>query len=213
MHLWDVRVPVYIEISSSAASTHVQPDHRISPAPTPHFGKSAQEMIQPENLPLNKEDKKRVLGSLLLHARAIDNKLLYALHTIARKQAAPMELRNKWVKPVLDYDATHPFETTKYQANNMRLKIHSDSSYLNEDNAKSNYSGTLFLGCVKNDDETLRLNSCILFPTSYLNWSMRPPQNQNKEDCLTTHRMLYCPLTRPEWNVTPTYTGHANLCQ
>ena len=52
------------------------------------------------------------------------------------------ELANKWAKQVLEYAAKHQNATILYRASDMRPKIHSDSSYLNDDDAKSNYGGS-----------------------------------------------------------------------
>ena len=113
---------------------------------------------------LDKEGTKQIQeisGCLLWYARIVDNTLLKALNTIARKQSAPTELTNKWANQILDYCATNPDAKIQYQASDMQLKIHSDASYLNEPNARSSFAGYHFLGWNQKEGEPLKLNGCL----------------------------------------------------
>ena len=91
----------------------------------------------------------------------MDNTLLKALNTIARKQSAPTELTNKWANQILDYCATNPDAKIQYQASNMQLKINSNTSYLNKPNARSSSAGYHFLGWNQKEGEPLKLNGCL----------------------------------------------------
>jgi hypothetical protein len=69
-----------------------------------------------------------------------------ALSTIARKQAKGTKLTMKKCKQLLDYLATHPNATVQFHASNMILSIHSNVSYLSEDNTHSRVCGHFFMG-------------------------------------------------------------------
>ena len=62
------------------------------------------------------------------------------------------------MKHFLDYCATHPNVTICFQASGMILKIHSDTSYLSETEARSRVGGYFFLG---SKNETLQHNGAI----------------------------------------------------
>ena len=55
-----------------------------------------------------------------------------------------MELTNTWGKQVLNYVITHQNVKIKYHLGDMWLIIHSDASYINEENARSNYGENVF---------------------------------------------------------------------
>ena len=145
-----ISVPGYIE-KVLIRFQHQKPtrqQHSPFPAPAVRYGKSAQELA-PEDTSalLGKEDTKRIQeisGCLLWYARIVDNTLLKALNTIARKQSAPTELTKHWANQILDYCATNPEAKVKYYASNMKLKIYSDASYLNKPIARSSFAGYYF---------------------------------------------------------------------
>ena len=91
----------------------------------------------------------------------IDNRMLNALNTIARKQSAPTELTEQLANQILDYCATHPTATVTFKASDMQLKIYSDVSYLNEPNARSSFVGYSFLGWNQPDNEPMKLNGYL----------------------------------------------------
>ena len=162
-----ISVPGYIEkvLIRFQHQKSSRPQHSPFPAPAVRYGKSAQELTPEDTSPLlDKEGTKRIQeisGCLLWYARIVDNTLLKALNTIARKQSAPTELTNKWANQILDYCATNPDAKIQYQASNMQLKIHSDASYLNEPNARSSFAGYHFLGWNQKEGEPLKLNGCL----------------------------------------------------
>ena len=88
----------------------------------------------------------QILGSLLFFARAVDNTILKALNTIARKTGSATELTAKWTTQLLNYMATHPDAKLRYWASDMILKGHSDAAYLNEDNVRSSFAAYFFYG-------------------------------------------------------------------
>jgi hypothetical protein len=104
--------------------------------------------------------KKKVTGSVLYYARAVDPTVLMPLNDIATEQTKATEKTQAATNQLLDYLAMHPESTIRYQALDMILYIHSDASYLSVSNARSRLGGLFFC-----DDKSLqqdKLNGSIL---------------------------------------------------
>ena len=69
-----------------------------------------------------------------------------ALSTIASAQSTGTETLKQYIHQLLDYCATHPDAIIRYQASDMKLRIHSDASYLSEPKARSRAGGYFYLG-------------------------------------------------------------------
>ena len=151
---------------NSTTKNHSDPKIPHSRAQPPQFGEKAQDIAPDDDTPsLDAKGKKRIekiVGSSLHHARAVDNALSKALNSVSRKQSAPAELTEEWSNRILDYVATHPDAEVLHKASDMILKVHSDASHLNEDQAISSHGGFFFLGWKQPDNHPLRLNGCIL---------------------------------------------------
>ena len=98
----------------------------------------------------------------------IDNTMLKALNTIARKQSTATELTELWTHQILDYCATNPTATVTFKASNMQLKVYRDASYLNKPNARSSFAGYSFLGWNQPDNKPTKLNGCLEATVSIL---------------------------------------------
>jgi hypothetical protein len=61
-------------------------------------------------------------------------------------------------KQLLDYLATHPDATIRFQASDMIMNVHSDASYLTKSNAHSRACGHFFMGWSPTDGDPIRLN-------------------------------------------------------
>jgi hypothetical protein len=68
------------------------------------------------------------------------------LNDIATEQTKATKKTQAATNQMLDYLATHPDNTIRYQASDMILHIHSDASYLSVSNARSRLWGLFFLG-------------------------------------------------------------------
>ena len=101
----------------------------------------------------------QVTGTFLFYARAIDSTMLPALSAIASQQNAPTKNTLKRVKQFLDYAATQEEAIITYSASNMVLSIHSDASYLSENNARSRAGGHHYLS---NHDKNPPNNGAVL---------------------------------------------------
>jgi hypothetical protein len=82
------------------------------------------------------------------------------LNDIATEQTKATEKTQAATNKMLDYLATHPDATVRYQASDMALHIHSDASYLSVSNARIRLGGLFFLG--KKSPEQHALNRSIL---------------------------------------------------
>ena len=87
-----------------------------------------------------------IVGSLLYYARAVNNKLLVALSTIATRQSCAMVAIKQAVHLLLDYIATYPSDSIIYQSSNMNLCAHANARFLSKTNPQSCWSAHLSLG-------------------------------------------------------------------
>ena len=126
-----------------------KPTHSPHPHSPPSYGAKIQLAPAPDDSsPLNDETKQRmqaITGALLCYARAVDNKLLVALGTIATQTHAPTQRTAQLVDHLLNYVATYPNDGIIYRKSDMQLAAHSDAGYLNENNAKSRASAHTYL--------------------------------------------------------------------
>ena len=68
-----------------------------------------------------------IVGTVLYHARAVNNKLLTTFSSIGSEQAKATQSNNKEANHLLDYLATHPNAGITYRSSNMILAAHSDA--------------------------------------------------------------------------------------
>ena len=129
------------------------------------FGTAAQEPINDDKTKkINSDRKKRIqqiIGMILYYARAIDLTSLPGLSGIASKQAEATKNTERRAAQMLDYLATHPDATVRYEASDMILNIHSDASYLSEPQARSRVTRYYFLGTKPKNNEPIKLNRSI----------------------------------------------------
>jgi hypothetical protein len=148
----DVTMPGYIERALSRFQ-HPKPT-RPQRAPhawnAPTYG-AKQQFVSHDTTPtLDLKDKQRVqgiLGTLLYYARAVDSTMLVAIGTLATQQAAPTVATLHAITHLLNYCATNPEATIRYQASDMILHVESDASYLSETKGQSCAAGLHYLSC------------------------------------------------------------------
>ena len=102
--------------------------------------------VSPRLSPAGVKRIQAIVGTLLWYARAVDPTLRVALSAIAAQQSKATEKTMEATKQLLDYCATHPDAIIRYLASDMQLIVHSDSSYLNEPDARSRAGGHYYLG-------------------------------------------------------------------
>ncbi|KAL7523589.1 hypothetical protein ACHAWF_000584, partial [Thalassiosira exigua] len=145
----------------------------ICPAPSPPAPVWPAHATTPpdKSALLDKRGKKRIQkmsGSFLFYCRAVDCTMLKGLNTISRKQSKPTQKTNERASHFMDYAATNPDTIVRDYASDMKLKIHSKSSYLNEEDAQSNFGGYYFLGWNQRDNEPIKLNGVVYVACSVL---------------------------------------------
>jgi hypothetical protein len=95
------------------------------------------ETISPalSNKDINKSQQ--LTGTLLYYARAVDPTLIMPINALASEQSKATEVTAYKVIKLLNYCNTRPETKIRYHASDMILHIHSDASYLSENEAKS----------------------------------------------------------------------------
>jgi hypothetical protein len=109
-----------------------------SPEPK-QFGSEAQRPLPGDTSPLlddkGKKRIKKIGGSILYYAHAVNMTVLMALSTIAMSQAKQTENTMECCVQLLNYLATHANAKIRFYASDMIMNIHSDVSYLSESKA------------------------------------------------------------------------------
>jgi Reverse transcriptase (RNA-dependent DNA polymerase) len=148
----DLSMPEYVEtaLSRFEHATPSKPEHQPHKHNVPQYGQVMQYVEDPDtSRPLAIDEIKRlqqIVGTFLFYGRAVDPTTLVALSTIASQQASATENTMAAANKFMNYMATNPLAITRYQASDMKLKIHSDASYLTETNARSRSGGHHYLG-------------------------------------------------------------------
>jgi len=172
----DTSMPGYVE----AALHKFQHPRPKRPQDAPHksnlpqYGSKVQLTDAPDTTPrLPQAGVRRIqaiVGTLLWYSRAVDSTLRVALSSIASQQSKATEQTAAATNQLLDYCATHPDAVTRYHASDMQLRIHSDSSYLNEPEARSRVGGHFYLGSShdKPDERNGAISTVTTVPTVVL---------------------------------------------
>jgi hypothetical protein len=149
----------------SNSSIHTLPKPWLSPykcLPIAYGVKSCT-TPDPDSLELLNASHKRhmqeIVGTLLYYARAVNNKLLIALSTIAARQAKATVATEQAMDFLLNYDATYPNDCIVYPASDMILCAHADEGFLNKTNSCSRAGAHI---CLLEDDPFPRFNGAIL---------------------------------------------------
>jgi len=143
-----------------------KPQHcPYTPAPK-QYGAKAQAPLPVDISPKLSPDKikeiQRVVGSILYYARAVDITVLMALSFIAIEQSKCTTNTIEKAEQLLDYLATYPDATIRFQASDMIMIVHSDASYLSELDARSRACSHFFMGWSPKDVYPIELNDAFL---------------------------------------------------
>ena len=115
----------------------------------PVYGAAVQYADQPENSPLFPPKSinlvQHIIGTLLYYAIAVDPTMLVAIGAIASQKSKATQATRDATVWLLNYAASHPNTTIRYNASDMVLHLHSDASYLSETGARSRVGGHYFL--------------------------------------------------------------------
>jgi hypothetical protein len=97
----------------------------------------------------------QLTGTLLYYARAVDPTLIMPINVLASEQSNATEVTADKVIKLLNYCNTHPETKIHDHASDMILHIHSDASYLSENEAKSRAGGFFYMGNNNKNDKNL----------------------------------------------------------
>jgi hypothetical protein len=114
----------------------------------PNYGAKQQFAEYDTSAPVGKEQQtllQQITGKFNWYARTVDPTMLTPLSALAAQQSKPTVKTMNRSQHFLDYAATQEPAVITYRASDMVLAIHSDASYLNEDNARSRAGGHHFL--------------------------------------------------------------------
>jgi hypothetical protein len=109
----------------------------------------------------------QLTGTLLYYARAVDPTLIMPIKVWASEQSNATEVTADKVIKLLNYCNTHPETKIRYHASDMILHIHSDASYLSENEANSRAGGFFYMGNNNKTDKKLT-NGAILIISKVL---------------------------------------------
>jgi hypothetical protein len=109
----------------------------------------------------------QLTGTLLYYARAVDPTLIIPINVLASEKSNATEVTADKVIKLLNNCNTHPETKIRYHASDMILHIHSDASYLSENEAKSRAGGFFYMGNNNKNDKKLT-NGAILIVSKVL---------------------------------------------
>jgi len=114
----------------------------------PKYGAKQQFAEYDESEPVGDAEKtqiQKITGKFLWYGRGVDGTILTPLSAIAAKQSKPTVNTAQRSQQIMDYLATQEPAVLTYRKSNMVLAVHSDASYLNEEEARSRAGGHHFL--------------------------------------------------------------------
>jgi hypothetical protein len=139
----DLSMPGYIKFALHKYQhpAPARPEHAPHTWNSPIYGAKTQFVTETTTSPAisDKEINKlqQLTGTLLYYARAVDPTLIMPINVLASEQSAATNITADKVIKLLNYCNTHPESKIRYHSSDMILHIHSDASYLSEDEEKS----------------------------------------------------------------------------
>jgi hypothetical protein len=169
----DLSMPGYIKaaLHKYQHPAPALPEHAPHTWNPPIYGNRTQFVNEIPNSPaLSDKDVNKLQQrtcTLLYYARAVDPTLIIPINVLASEQSNATEVTAEKVIKLLNYCNTHPETKIRYHASDMILHIHSDTSYLSENEAKSRAGGFFFM--VNNNKNNKKLtNEAILIVSKVL---------------------------------------------
>jgi hypothetical protein len=169
----DLYMPGYIKaaLHKYQHPAPARPEHAPHTWNPPIYGAKTQ--FVNENTPSpalsdkNVNKLQQLPGRLLYYARAVDQTLIMPINVLASEQSNATEIKADKVIKLLNYCNTHRETKIRYHASDMILHIHSDASYLSENEAKSRAGGFFYMGNTNKNDKKLT-NGAILIISKVL---------------------------------------------
>jgi hypothetical protein len=148
----DLSMPGYIKaaLHKYQHPAPARPEHAPHTWNPPIYGAKTQFVTEATSSPAlsDKEINKlqQLTGTLLYYARAVDPTLIMQINVLASTQSTATNVTTDKVIKLLNYCNTRPETKIRYHSSDMILHIHSDASYLSEDEAKRRTGGGLLHG-------------------------------------------------------------------
>lgn len=117
----------------------------------------------------NKLVQKHV-GRILYYAQMVSMTVLMALSSIVIEQTKVTEKTMARCMQVLDYLLGHADAKVRYHALDMIFNIHTNTSYLSEEKARSHMCGHFFMGWMPQDAKPIHLNGVFHVSTTILHF-------------------------------------------
>jgi hypothetical protein len=173
----DPRVDLYMPGYIKAALHKYQHPAPARPEHSPHtwnppiYGAKTQIVSDPTPSPVlsDKDVNKlqQLTGTLLYYARAFYPTLIMPIKVLASEQSNATKVTAAKLIKLLNYCNMHPETKHRYHASDMILQIHSDASYLSENEATSRTGGFFYMGNATKNDNKLT-NGAILIVSKVL---------------------------------------------
>jgi hypothetical protein len=143
-----------------------RPEHAPHTWNPPIYGAKTQFVDDKTSSPVlsNKDVNKlqKLAGTLLYYARTVDPTLIMPINVLASEQSNATEVTADKVIKLLNYCNSHPETKLRYHASDMILHIHSDASYLSENEAKSRAGGFFYIGSNAKTDKKLTIGAILI---------------------------------------------------
>jgi hypothetical protein len=155
----DLSMPVYTKaaLHKYQHPSPARPEHAPHMWNPPIYGAKTQFVSETTPSPaLSDKDVNKLqqlTGTLLYYARAVYPTLIMPINVLASEQSNTTEVTADKVIKLLNYCNTHPETKIRYHASDMILHIHSDASYLSENEAKSRAGGFFYMGSTAQNDK------------------------------------------------------------
>jgi hypothetical protein len=157
----DLSIPGYIKaaLHKYQHAAPARPEHAPHTWNPPIYGAKTQ-YVEDETTSPALSDKdvnklQQLTGTLLYYARVFDPTLIMPINVLASEQSKATAVTADKVIKLINYCNTHPEIKIRYHASDMILHIHSDASYLSENEAKSISGGFFYMGSSTNNDKQL----------------------------------------------------------
>ena len=121
-------------------------------------------MLQPDDM----TELQEIIGAVLYYARDVDGTLMTTLNELASAQSKGTQATMQATKNLMGYCHTHSDATIIYCPSQIKLHIHSDTSYLLESKARSRVGGHFFLNDKFNPTSQTKHNVAVLVVAAIL---------------------------------------------
>jgi hypothetical protein len=173
----DLSMPGYIKaaLHKYQHAAPERPEHAPHTWNPPIYGAKTQyvqdKITSPALFEKDVNKLQQLTGTLLYYARAVDATLIMPINVLASEQSKSTAVTADRVIKLINYCKTHPETKVRYHASDMILHIHSDASYLSENEAKSREGGFFYIVSSTNTYKKLTNVAILIISTALKNVS------------------------------------------